>query len=45
VKGEAQTSAGQITQQQKMTACNKEAGAKNLQGDARKAFMSKCLSG
>lgn len=31
-------------QQQKMTACNKEAGTKNLSGDARKAFMSECLS-
>jgi hypothetical protein len=36
---------GQMTQQEKMTACNKEAGAKNLKGDDRKAFMSKCLSG
>jgi hypothetical protein len=35
----------QMTQQEKMTACNKEAGAKNLKGDDRKAFMSKCLSG
>ena len=32
------------TQQDKMTACNKEASAKNLAGDARKAFMSDCLS-
>jgi hypothetical protein len=45
LKGEAQKGAGQMTQQEKMTACNKEAGAKNLKGDARKAFMSKCLSG
>jgi hypothetical protein len=35
---------GQMTQQEKMTACNKQAGAKNLKGDERKAFMSKCLS-
>jgi hypothetical protein len=34
-----------MTQQEKMTACNKEAGAKSLKGDERKAFMSKCLSG
>jgi hypothetical protein len=34
-----------MTQQEKMTACNKEAGAKALKGDDRKAFMSKCLSG
>jgi len=31
-------------QQQKMGACNKEAGAKDLKGDARKKFMSECLS-
>jgi hypothetical protein len=31
-------------QQEKMTACNKEAGTKKLEGDARKAFMSECLS-
>jgi hypothetical protein len=34
-----------IPQQQKMTACNKDASAKNLAGDARKKFMSDCLSG
>lgn len=34
-----------MTQQEKMTACNKEASAKALKGDDRKAFMSKCLSG
>jgi hypothetical protein len=28
------------TQQEKMTACNKEATSKNLSGDARKAFVS-----
>jgi hypothetical protein len=31
-------------QQQKMGACNKEAGAKSLKGDDRKKFMSECLS-
>jgi len=31
-------------QQEKMTACNKDAGNKKLEGDARKAFMSDCLS-
>ena len=30
-------------QQNKMTACNAEASAKTLKGDARKAFMSSCL--
>ena len=34
-----------MTQQGKMTACNKEASAKAMKGDDRKAFMSKCLSG
>jgi hypothetical protein len=34
-----------MTQQEKMTACNKEAAAKNLKGDDRKTFMSTCLSG
>jgi len=31
-------------QQEKMTACNKQAGEKNLKGDERKTFMSSCLS-
>jgi hypothetical protein len=34
-----------MTQQEKMTACNKKAGDKALKSDDRKAFMSKCLSG
>ena len=33
-----------MTQQEKTTACNKAAGAKNLKGDDRNAFMSKCPS-
>jgi hypothetical protein len=32
------------SQQDKMTACNKEAKEKNLAGDERKAFMKECLS-
>jgi hypothetical protein len=32
-------------QQQRMTDCNKEAGDKQLAGDARKQFMKSCLSG
>lgn len=32
------------SQQQKMSVCNKSAGDKNLEGDARKAFMKECLS-
>ena len=31
-------------QQSKMATCNKEAGTKDLKGDARKNFMSECLS-
>ena len=30
-------------QQNKMAACNKEAGAKDLKGEDRKKFMSECL--
>jgi len=32
------------SQQDKMTSCNADASAKQLTGDDRKAFMSKCLS-
>jgi len=32
-------------QQQRMTDCNKTAAEKKLEGDARKQFMSSCLSG
>jgi hypothetical protein len=35
----------QNSQQQRMTACNAQAGQQNLTGDARKSFMSDCLSG
>jgi len=31
-------------QQGKMATCNKDAGEKKLEGDARKAFMKDCLS-
>jgi len=31
-------------QQEKMKACNKDAGEKKLKGDDRKKFMSECLS-
>ena len=30
-------------QQQRMSACNKEAREKKLKGDARKKFMGECL--
>lgn len=32
-------------QQERMKSCNKEAKAKSLKGDERKAFMKSCLSG
>ncbi len=35
----------QKAQQDKMTACNKEASGKNLKADERKKFMSACLKG
>ena len=31
-------------QQSKMATCNKDAGDKKLEGDARKSFMKECLS-
>ena len=37
-------SPAQQAQQEKMKACNAEAGTKELKGDARKQFMSECLS-
>lgn len=33
------------SQQEKMKTCNADAKAKGLKGDARKTFMSSCLSG
>ena len=36
---------GKTRQQEKMKACNKEAGEKQLKGDERKKFMSSCLKG
>jgi hypothetical protein len=39
-----QPSEAQLAQQQKMKDCNAQATAKNLKGDERKSFMSKCLS-
>ena len=42
----AAESTKQVTpQQQRMADCNKMAGEKGLKGDARKQFMSNCLSG
>ncbi len=36
-------SAAQKAQQEKMSACNAQAGEKDLKGDDRKQFMSSCL--
>ncbi len=38
-------SPAQDRQQNKMKACNVEAGKKELKGDERRAFMSHCLKG
>lgn len=35
----------QNSQQTRMTGCNSQASAQKLSGDARKTFMSDCLSG
>ena len=40
----AQTSSAN-SQQERMKSCNTQAGAQKLTGDARKTFMSNCLSG
>ena len=45
LKGETPAAAKPMTQQEKMTACNKEASGKNMKGDDRKKFMSACLKG
>jgi psiF repeat-containing protein len=37
--------AAQKKQQELMKTCNDQAGAKKLEGDARKKFMSTCLKG
>ncbi len=35
----------QTPQQERMKSCNAQAGTQKLAGDARKSFMSDCLSG
>jgi psiF repeat len=37
--------AAQKRQQERMKDCNEQAGAKKMEGEARKKFMSACLSG
>ena len=44
LSGKASPTKGKTAQQEKMKACNKEAGEKQLKGDERKQFMSTCLS-
>jgi hypothetical protein len=44
-KAKQEPTAAQKKQQQRMADCNKQAGAKKLEGDARKKFMSACLKG
>ena len=38
-------SEAQKKQQERMSACNKEAGEKKLKGEERKKFMTSCLKG
>ena len=42
--GQASIAQATNSQQEKMSSCNAEAKTKALSGDARKAFMSDCLS-
>ena len=37
--------AAQKKQQERMKSCNEQAGAKKMEGEARKKFMSTCLKG
>lgn len=43
--GSTTPSPAQQAQQERMTSCNADAGSRNFKGDARKDFMSACLSG
>ena len=40
-----ESTAAQKKQQERMKDCNEQAGAKKMEGDARKKFMSSCLKG
>lgn len=42
--GQVAQAAEPATQQDRMAACNEQAGKKQLQGEERKKFMSECLS-
>ncbi len=43
LKGEAVAMPAKQTQQEKMTACNAQAGSRNLKGADRRIFVSTCL--
>ena len=43
LKEESESTGGAHPQQNRMKACNVEAGRKELRGDERRAFMSSCL--
>jgi uncharacterized protein HemX len=45
VAGSAGAQDKQTAQQERMKSCNAQANKKEIKGDERKAFMSKCLSG
>ena len=44
-KAKKEPTEAQKKQQQRMADCNKQAGAKKLEGEARKKFMGACLKG
>jgi uncharacterized protein HemX len=45
VAGSAWSQDKQTAQQERMKSCNAQASKKEMKGDERKAFMSKCLKG
>ena len=44
IAGSAWAQDKQTAQQERMKSCNAQASKKEMKGDERKAFMSKCLS-
>jgi hypothetical protein len=45
IAGNAVAQDKQTAQQERMKSCNAQASKKEMKGDERQAFMSKCLSG
>ena len=45
IAGSAWAQDKQTAQQERMKSCNAQASKKEMKGDERKAFMSKCLKG